>query len=590
MAKKKKDIVLSPLEDGNQKYAIRSNADIVVFTGDTGGGKSYALYYAPIDYLASEPDSKIVCFMRNISDFWGAGKVADTLKKMYPLIDRAAKRQPHDPIGELLHKETDMGMRLYNGSEIKFQQLDNESPVVIEKIAKGLQAKKLIFDECNKFVWRTVTSFMPRLRSSSGGKAQIFLAQNPERECFLRQLCGKGEHGGGWIKEDGTIDESMDGVVMYFNMQDGEIGKTYFGRTKREVYEKCKDHIDALLKDNPDMSYEDFILSMAFFTFNVRDNKKMLRKNKQYRGFAANSATAMSSFSANWNYSITDEEPTEADIDKVQVTPLDIERMFRAEEIPYDSICEKRFMTLDMATTGFDNLILMYWEKWSKYGFVCRDIQYSIHNKNTEAVVAAIEFREKHNLREKDMILDVQGFGYLAECFPHAISITGAGAPSPRGKNQFVAKKDECGHLAMQMIQSGLVHFEPRLADAHYFHKNMKRTGGTTFLKHYIFESRIFQFYKTPNGRLAMMAKENQKKLLKGMSPDLTDNIILLCGGMVFDCYRMLQEDAGISRKRVQASDMLTLLDINNSESAIKPYQKQKIKNSHEILQILSTI
>ena len=137
MAKKSNDIVLSPLEDGNQKYAIRSNADFVVLTGGTGGGKSYALYYAPIEYLAMNDNAKIVCFMRNVSDFWGAGKVNDTLKKMYPLIDRSIKRQPHDPIGEIIRKQEDMGMKFYNGSEIKFQQLDNESPIVIDKIAKG---------------------------------------------------------------------------------------------------------------------------------------------------------------------------------------------------------------------------------------------------------------------------------------------------------------------------------------------------------------------------------------------------------------------------------------------------------------------
>ena len=188
MARKKNDIVLSPLEDGNQKFAIRSNADIVAMTGATGGGKSYALYYAPIEYLMND-NAKVVCFMRNISDFWGAGKVSDTLKQMYPLIDRSVKRQPHDPIGEIIRNQADMGMKLYNGGEIKFQQLDNESPIVIDKIAKGLQAKKLIFEECNKFSWRTITSFFPRLRSDSKGKAQIFLAQNPERECFLRKLC-----------------------------------------------------------------------------------------------------------------------------------------------------------------------------------------------------------------------------------------------------------------------------------------------------------------------------------------------------------------------------------------------------------------
>ena len=592
MPRKRNDIVLAPLEDGNQKYAIRSNADVVCFTGNTGGGKSYALYYAPIDYLAMNDNAKIVCFMRNVSDFWGAGKVNDTLKKMYPLIDRSVKKQPHDPIGEIIRNQTDMGMKLYNGSEIKFQQLDNENPIVIDKIAKGLQAKKLIFDECNKFLWRTISTFFPRLRSDSNGKAQVFLAQNPERECFMRKMCGKGEHGGGWINDDGTLDKSMDGVVMFFFMPNGDYERAVWGRTKKEVYEKAKDLIDALIAIDSDMTYEDFILSMAFFTFDVRDNKKMLSKNKSYRGLAANSATAQSSYAANWNYSLTDEEQDLDELANVQLSQMDVERMFRPMPIPQGSELLKRRMTMDMATTGFDNLIFKYWELWSHYGWICKDIKYSMTNSNREAVMMAISFRNKHNLQEKEMILDIQGFGFLKDCFPHALCFSGATTASQRSKNQFRTIKDESGHVAMEMIQSGLIHYDPVLGDSRYNHKNMKREGGTTIKKHMVFESRIFQFSRTPNGRIEMMGKEKMKTLLKGMSPDLFDNVILLCGGTIYDCYRMLRDDAGVMRKQMQADDMLAMLnvmngDIDNVDTRI---HKPRIRNASEILNVLSTI
>lgn len=549
-----------------------------------------ALYYSPIEHLAMNDNAKIVCFMRNVSDFWGSGKVADTLKKMYPLVDRSTKKQPHDPIGEIIRNQTDMGMKLYNGSEIKFQQLDNENPIVIDKIAKGLQSKKLIFDECNKFQWRTISAFFPRLRSDASGKAQVFLAQNPERECFMRKLCGKGEHGGGWINDDGSIDKSMDGVVMFFCMPNGDIDKCVWGRTKREVYEKCKEHIDSLLAVDPDMTYEDFILSMVFFTFDVRDNKKMLSKNKGYRGMAANSATAASAYQVNWNYSINDDEDSPTDIVNAELSKLDVERMFRPMEIPRESTILKRRMTMDMATTGFDNLIFKYWELWSKYGWVCKDIKYSMSNTNREAVMMALAFRDKHNLQEKEMIIDVQGFGFLRDCFPRAISFSGASMPSNRGKNQFRTIKDEAGHIAMEMIQSGLIHYEPILANARYNHKNMKREGGTTFLKHMVFESRIFQFKKTPNGRITMMGKDEMHTLLKGMSPDLFDNVILLCGGCIYDCHRMLKEDAGIMRKQAQESDMLTLLNIDTTSYEDTRVSRPKIRNASEILNVLSTI
>jgi hypothetical protein len=591
MGKKRNDIVLAPLENGNQKYAIRSNADFVVLAGPTGSGKSYALYYAPIEYLAMNDNAKMVCFMRNVSDFWGAGKVSDTLKQMYPLVDRSMKRQPHDPIGEIIRRQEDMGVKFYNGSELKFQQLDNESPIVIDKIAKGLQAKKLIFDEANKYLWRTITTFMPRLRSDSAGKAQIFLAQNPERECFLRKICGKSEHGGGWINDDGSVDKSMDGVVMYFYMHEGDMDKMYWGKTKAEVYEKAKNYIDMRMRDDPDMNYEDFILSMVFFTFDIRDNKKMLAKNKSYRGMTANSATAASSYANNWNFSLTDAEQEEEDVPSAELTTMDVERMFRPMEIPQDSICEKRFMTIDMASTGFDNLIFKYWEKWSHFGFLCRDIKYSMHNSNREAVMLAIQFRDKHDLQERDMIIDVQGFGFLRDCFPRAILFSGASGTSNRGKSQFKTIKDEAGHVAMEMMQAGLIHYEPRLAEMHYNHKNMKREGGTTILKHMIFESRIFQFYKTPNGRISMIAKDLMKKYLKGMSPDLMDNIILLCGGAIYDCYRMLRDDAGVMRQNMQQSDMLAMLNINGREDEPKYETRRSITiNDNWMLNTLNTI
>lgn len=593
MANKKNDKVLTPLEDGNQKYAIRSNADFVVFTGPVGSGKTFALYYAPIEYLSQNDNAKIVCFMRNVSDFWGAGKVADSLKKMYPLVDRGVKKQPHDPIGEIIRKQEDMGMKLYNGSEIKFQQLDNESPVVLDKIAKGLQAKKLIFDECNKFEWRTITTFMARLRSDSAGKAQIFLAQNPERECALRKICGKGAHGGGWINDDGTIDKSMDGVVMFFFMQEGDLDKMYWGRTKREVYEKAKEHIDKLLEIDTDMSYEDFILSMVFFTFDMRDNKKMLAKNKSYRGMAANSATAASSYSNNWNYSITDEEEDEDMMTNIQVSDMDVKRMFLPSPLPSDSVFLKRFMTVDFATSGFDNIVMKYWELWSKYGFICKDVAFRMKNTNRVGVMMILDFMKRHNIDEKQIILDVQGFGFLADCFPRAIQVSGAMKPSNRSKQQFRAKKDEMAHLAMQMIQSGLIHYAPELATMRYVHQNMKRMGSTTLMRHMIFEKVIFQFTKTPQGKIMMMNKEDMKRLLKGMSPDLFDNVILLCGGTYYDCYRLLSSNVGMARKTATSNDMLTMLNITDEGAHMidtRIGRVKKIENKTEILNILSTI
>jgi hypothetical protein len=78
------------------------------------------------------------------------------------------------------------------------------------------------------------------------------------------------------------------------------------------------------------------------------------------------------------------------------------------------------------------------------------------------------------------------------------------------------------------------------------------------------------------------------------MSPDLFDNVILLCGGSIYDCYKMLRDDAGMARKKMQADDMLALLNVNQDEdfmidTRIERVHK-KIRNASEILNILSKI
>jgi hypothetical protein len=202
-----------------------------------------------------------------------------------------------------------------------------------------------------------------------------------------------------------------------------------------------------------------------------------------------------------------------------------------------------------------------------------------------------VDFRERHNLEEKNMIIDVQGFGFLKDCFPRAINFAGATQPTERSKAQYKTRKDEAGHLCMEMIQSGLIHYDPSLANARYVHQNMKREGATTILKHMKFESVIFQFGKTPNQRITMLDKDKQHTLLKGMSPDLFDNVIMLCGGLYHTCYNMLRDDAGIMRKRMQQEDMFSMLNINSQDEVdTRIHRVKKIRNASEILNILSTI
>lgn len=579
-----KDKIVSPLP-GRQYEAIRSNADYVVLTGSGGGGKSFTLGYAPISYLYENQGAKAVWFMRNVGDFFDAGKVVDGLKEIYPLIDRRFRIQPREPIGEVIKVQDDMGVKFFNSSEIKFQQLNNESPTVIDKIFKGLQFKKAIFEECNKFEWRTISTCQTRLRANTKGKAQIYLAQNPERECFIRKLCGCGKNGGGWIGDDGKPIKEMNGVVRFFHIVKGNLDEVYWGNTKEEVYSKCKDIIDNLLQIDPDMSYEDFIMSMVFFTFDVRDNQAMLKANKGYRAMAATSVLADSMYEPNWNFSIQDEKEEEEEDNLSEVTEDDILNMFTHVS---PCKCKKERITVDMATTGEDNFVMKHW-----VGFHCDDIQYCMKNSNLEAVKMIKQFMVKHGLTDKELIIDVQGNGFLKEIFNlvsangGGVAFSGAIAATAKGKKLYERFKDEAAHLATQMIKAGLITYDRQLAKMRYTHQKLKREGSTTVLKQMQFESRIFKFKRLPSGRIQFEGKKEQHALIKGFSPDLTDNIIMLCGGLCYDCYRELAGATGGELRR-----KLSLEDIMNqvNGTAQPTRERGKITNSDKILKILSSI
>ena len=75
------------------------------------------------------------------------------------------------------------------------------------------------------------------------------------------------------------------------------------------------------------------------------------------------------------------------------------------------------------------------------------------------------------------------------------------------------------------------------------------------------------------------------------MSPDLFDNVIMLCGGLCYDCYRILRDDAGMMRKRLEDDDMLASLGVNSHDDVGDGIRtRRKIRNADEVLNLLSTI
>ena len=80
-------IILKP-QEGPQERFLATSADICIFGGSAGGGKSFALLLEPLRYMDVE-GYKAVVFRRNYTQIMAAGGLWDESSKMYRLLSNA---------------------------------------------------------------------------------------------------------------------------------------------------------------------------------------------------------------------------------------------------------------------------------------------------------------------------------------------------------------------------------------------------------------------------------------------------------------------------------------------------------------------
>lgn len=79
------------------------------------------------------------------------------------------------------------------------------------------------------------------------------------------------------------------------------------------------------------------------------------------------------------------------------------------------------------------------------------------------------------------------------------------------------------------------------------------------------------------------MPKERQHFSLKGMSPDLLDNVIMRCGTAYSVCYDAIAQFVGKSPNSFTSKDLLERLNID------KDYKEEKIDSDTKKIRINST-
>jgi predicted phage terminase large subunit-like protein len=192
-----KTLTIRP-QPGPQEQALASPADIVIFGGAAGGGKSWALLLEPLRHVEN-PQFSCVLFRRTYPQVTNPGGMWDESMKLYPLVG-ATPRQ------------SDLAWRFPSGAVVRFAHLQHENSRLDWQ---GSQVTLLGFDELTHFTRDQFFYLLSRNRSLSGIKPYVRATCNPVPD---------DDPVGGWIHEfigwyigdDGYAISERSGVMRWF--------------------------------------------------------------------------------------------------------------------------------------------------------------------------------------------------------------------------------------------------------------------------------------------------------------------------------------------------------------------------------------
>lgn len=242
-------------QPGPQELFLSTPADIAIFGGAAGGGKSWGLLMDPLRYV-HVPRFGAVTFRRTYPEITQEGGIWDESQDLY--------RSQGAKANEASHKWT-----FPSGATCSFHHLQHEKT---KYNYKSSQIAHLSFDELTSFTRSQFFYLLSRNRSSSRVPACVRCGTNPEPGWVADLISW-------WIhRDDGDarygfpIEERAARVRCFFRDDD----VFYWGDTRAEVYEQAEHLIPSQIAP------EHAIKSLTFIPATVYDNKILLERDPGY--------------------------------------------------------------------------------------------------------------------------------------------------------------------------------------------------------------------------------------------------------------------------------------------------------------------
>jgi hypothetical protein len=503
---------------GGQEDMLAIDADIKICGGSRGGSKSFT------------------SLMEVLKDIKNPHFKAVILRNEKPDVENLEtdSRRLFSQFGKYNKSKNDMTWNFDNGGSLSFSYYAGDFEKDFKIRFQGKQYSYICIDEGTQCPYKKFKYLLTNNRNGSGIRNRFWITCNPDPESWVRKFIDW------WVDEDGYIDPQKNGVIRYCFMEGDSPNSIYWGDTREEVYEQCKDKIDAAWDEKYEKfgltKAEMFVKSVTFVRADVSDNIELVSTDPSYLANLAqqDEEQVMRDLKANWNFKASGDD---------MIKMEDLEAIYDNAEQIDDGIDRA---SADIAFTGGDNFVMWHWRGWH-----CVDLIVCRLDSRTLVSVVSAKLRE-WGVRECNFTYDMQGIGqYFKGFFPEAIPFNNQAAPiaGNRKEEDGVKKlykdlKSQCAFLFYLAVKDRKISIDRDLLDRKYSGKDFEKVPLRQILMK---ERKMLRRDETSDDSAFRLIKKKEAKKYVGHSPDFFESLF----------YRMIFTLTKKKHKKVKGLWML---------------------------------
>lgn len=237
-------------QKGPQENFLASPADIAIYGGSAGGGKTWGLLLEPLRHVANRHFGAVF-FRRSTVQVRNEGGLWDESAKLYPLVGAS----PREHVLEWAFP---------SGSTVSFAHLEHDKTVLNWQ---GSQIPLICFDELTHFSEKQFWYMVSRNRSMSGVRPYIRATCNPDADSWVAEFISW------WIDQDtGYAIPERSGVLRWFVRVGDAI---FWGNSPEELEQhKAPNEHGEMVPIPPK--------SVTFIAAKLTDNKALMAADPSY--------------------------------------------------------------------------------------------------------------------------------------------------------------------------------------------------------------------------------------------------------------------------------------------------------------------